>query len=330
MFRFLVVVVPPASRALARIRVKATRIPDPALRAQALASIDTKAYHVQGGCIFATFLDRSAVQRYIELIAPLETIYDYLDNVCDRLPDLSASAYRALHEALLDAVDDRRPLVASYYRNGPQGDDGGYLAGLVAHVRAQLAGLPHYASIRQRLVESATLYTELQTLKHGQEPGRAARCSAWYERNRPRFPGFYWWEFAAACGSSLPVFALIYMALQATPPAHLAQIFTLYLPYMSTVHILLDYYIDQAEDREFSELNFIACYATRTEALARLRHFVTLTNERINAVPDAARHRFVLHVMSLFYLTHPKVFAQNLDAETAQLLAAFDAGAPAN
>jgi Rad3-related DNA helicase len=38
-------------------------------------------------------------------------------------------------------------------------------------------------------------------------------------------------------------------------------------------------------------------------------------------LPNPERHRFLLRTMALFYLTHPKVYAQKLD-ETAQALIA--------
>ena len=84
--RFVGDVIPRASRELAAIRARAEAIPDPALREQALASIDGKAYHVQGGAILATFLHGKIAARYIAIVAAVETIYDYLDNLCDRLP----------------------------------------------------------------------------------------------------------------------------------------------------------------------------------------------------------------------------------------------------
>ena len=53
MARFLVRIVPRAAQALEAIRERAAAIPNAALREQALASIDGKAFHVQGGCILA-------------------------------------------------------------------------------------------------------------------------------------------------------------------------------------------------------------------------------------------------------------------------------------
>jgi tetraprenyl-beta-curcumene synthase len=323
MARFLTVVVPRASRELRAIAVRAARIPDPALRTQALASISDKAYHVQGGCILATFLGRTQARRYIAIVAPLETIYDYLDNLCDRLADVPAAAYPTLHEALLDALDTRRP-IAAYYRDGPRCDDGGYLQGLVERVRAGIGSLPNYVAVRDALADLGRFYAELQTFKHAGAATREAVCSAWYERHRTRFPGLYWWEFAAACGSSLPVFALLYLASQPVLAPHAVdRTLAAYFPNVSAVHILLDYFIDQAEDREHRELNFVACYASSAHAVSRVRRLVAATAARIRTLSDGEWHAFVLRAMCLFYLTHPKVFEQHLDAESTAVLAAL-------
>ena len=321
--RFVIAVIPRAGRELAAIRARAEHIPDPALREQALASIDGKAYHVQGGCILATFMPAAAAQRYVAIVAALESIYDYLDNLCDRLPGVRQAAYATLHESLIDALDVRRA-PADYYRDGPAGDDGGYLRSLVEAARAGLRELPNYATVRERLVEVARYYAELQVLKHGPAGVRERACDAWYARNRERFPGLSWWEFAAACGSSLPVFALIELASRERLDAReIDGTLGAYFPGVSAVHILLDYFIDQAEDREHGELNFVACYASRADAVRGLRRLVTAALARVRTLAGAARHRFVVEAMCVFYLTHPKVFEQRLDRESDALLSAL-------
>ena len=321
--RFVGSVIPRASRELAAIRVRAAAIPNAALREQALASIDQKAYHVQGGAILATFLRGDVATRYIAIVAAVETIYDYLDNLCDRLPGVSQQAFATLHLSLLDALDDRRP-PADYYADGPPGDDGGYLNALVEAARTGLRSLPNYAAVRDRLIEVALYYAQLQVLKHGPAGTREAACGAWYARNRERFPGLAWWEFAAACGSSLPVFALIELAArEQLAPAEIEATMGAYFPGVSAIHILLDYFIDQAEDREHGELNFVACYASSAEAVVRLRRLVTATLARVRTLAGAAHHRFLVEAMCVFYLTHPKVFEQHLDAESAAVLRAL-------
>lgn len=321
--RFVGRVIPRATRALAAIRRRAEAIPDVALREQALASIDEKAYHVQGGCILATFMPPARAQRYVTIVAALETIYDYLDNLCDRLPGVSAQAYATLHESLLDALDDTRT-PGDPYRDGPSGDDGGYLRALVDEARAGLRALPNYAAVRTRLVEVALLYADLQVFKHGPSGAREDACNAWYARNRAAFPGLAWWEFAAACGSSLPVFALIALATRDTlDPGEIDATLHAYFPGVSALHILLDYFIDQAEDAEHGELNFVACYGSSAETVKRLHRLVTSTLARVRTLAGAAQHRFLVQAMCVFYLTHPKVFEQRLDAESAAVLSAL-------
>jgi len=321
--RFVVRVIPRAGRELATIRTRAACIPDPALREQALASIDGKAYHVHGGCILATFMRGESARRYVAAVAALETIYDYLDNLCDRLPGVSQRAFASLHEALIDALDDRRT-PGDYYRDGPHGDDGGYLRSLVDSARAELHTFPNYPAVREELAEVARFYAELQVLKHGPPGARERACDAWYVRNRERFPGLAWWEFAAACGSSLPVFALLALASrERLAPGEIEATFAAYFPGVSAIHILLDYFIDQAEDREHGELNFVACYASSAEAVARLRRLVATTLARVRGLAGAAHHRFLVEAMCVFYLTHPKVFEQRLDDESAALLSAL-------
>jgi tetraprenyl-beta-curcumene synthase len=323
MARFLISVVPRASRALEGIRERANAIPAPALREQALASIDGKAFHVQGGCILATFLPEADATRFVRIVASLETIYDYLDNLCDRLPGVSQQAFATLHDALLDALDDRRT-PGDYYRHGPGGDDGGYLVSLVNDVRGELATVQHYAAVREALVQIAGYYVQLQTLKHGDAAVREEVCSAWYAEHAESFPGLYWWEFAAACGSSLPVFALVYLALQPRIDARaIDSTVAAYFPNVSAVHILLDYFIDQAEDLEHRELNFVACYPSSTVAVERVGRLVRATSERVRALAHGEWHEFALRAMCLFYLTHPKVYEQRLDRESAAVLAAL-------
>jgi tetraprenyl-beta-curcumene synthase len=323
MARFLTCVVPRASQALEGIRERADAIPNAALREQALASIDGKAFHVQGGCIFATFLPSADAARFVRVVASLETIYDYLDNLCDRLPGVSQLAFATLHEALLDALDDRRT-ADDYYRNGPVGDDGGYLASLVADVRRELVLLPQYHAVRDALLGIGCFYAELQTLKHADPAVRESICDAWYGDHRAEFPGLYWWEFAAACGSSMPVFALIYLASQPhLAPRAIDATIAAYFPNVSAVHILLDYFIDQAEDREHRELNFVACYPSSAVAVQRVKRLVHATKLRLQSLANADGHAFILRAMCLFYLTHPKVYEQRLDRESAAMLSAL-------
>ena len=44
----------------------------------------------------------------------------------------------------------------------------------------------------------------------------------------------------------------------------------------------------------------------------------------VRTLRDARRHRFLVQAMCVFYLTHPKVFEQGLERESAALLRALE------
>ncbi|HVS46325.1 MAG TPA: DUF2600 family protein [Verrucomicrobiae bacterium] len=319
--RFLRVTVPKAAAALTRIEVDARGIPDARLRIQALASVHDKAYHVAGGCILATFLPAMAAQHYIDIVAPLETIYDYLDNLCDRHPEVDPRAYPVLHGAIADALDPAAPL-RDYYALGPGGDDGGYLARQVLATQAALRRVLGHAALVPLFAQAAAFYADLQTFKHLAPGAREPACIDWYERNRAAFPDLYWYEFACAAGSQFHVYVPLYMLFAGHAQAAGAA-YDAYFPPVAALHVLLDAFIDQAEDRAHGELNFAACYPDEPTMLARLATLARRARVGFAGLPQTYRHRFVLRVMALFYLTHPKVEAQGLDRPALRLLEAF-------
>ncbi len=318
LLRFMTRIVPISAANLAAIRERAAAIPDPQLRAQALASIDGKAYHVAGACILATFLEPAAACAYVSIVAPLETIYDYLDNLCDRHPEVGVAAYPVLHQAIADALDPSATL-HDYYAHGPAGDDGGYLRGLVERTQRALAIVPHLDLLAPRFAIAAQLYGEMQTYKHYPPGERERRCVAWYERYRDRYRDIDWHEFASAAGSQFHVYGPLFEAFLDRREA-IAGTYEAYFPYVSALHVLLDAFIDQAEDREHGELNFSRVYGGAAALRTRLHELIDAARVRLRALPGDRAHRFVLDVMTLFYLSHPKVAAQGLEREARALL----------
>lgn len=318
LLRFMAKIVPISAANLAAIRERAAAIPDEQLRGQALSSIDGKAYHVAGACILATFLEPRAARAYVAIVAPLETIYDYLDNLCDRHPDVGVDAYPVLHQAIADALDPSAAL-HDYYARGPAGNDGGYLRGLVERTQQALARVPHLDLLRPRFALAAQLYGEMQTHKHYPAGERERRCVAWYEQHRDRYRDIDWHEFASAAGSQFHVYGPLFEAFLDRREA-IAGTYDAYFPYVSALHVLLDAFIDQAEDREHGELNFSHVYGGAAALRARVHSLTAAARVRLRALPGDRAHRFVLDVMTLFYLSHPKVEAQGLEREARALL----------
>lgn len=317
--RFLRKIVPHARLELEGIRSLARSIRDEALRDEALSSIDAKAYHVAGGCILATFLPAPKARAYVELVAPLESIYDYLDNLCDRHPDVAIEAYPILHQAIADALDPYA-VPRNYYALGPSGPDNGYLQRLVTRVQRSLRRIDGHETLLPVFREAADLYAEMQTYKHYGPGEREAACRQWFERRRDRRTGdLHWYEFACAAGSQFQVYAPLYELFAGRADA-VGAAYDAHFPAVAALHVLLDSFIDQAEDTEHGELNFVAAYGDGTHVRERVGYLAQRAMAAFAALPDPAPHRFVLRVMALFYLTHPKVFAQGLDREAELLL----------
>jgi tetraprenyl-beta-curcumene synthase len=320
LLRFLRRIVPSASIQLDAIRLRADAIPDEALHREALSSVDGKAYHVAGACILATFLPDDVAQRYVSIVAPLESIYDYLDNLCDRHPDVPIEAYPVLHQAIADALD---PTAAprDYYALGPTGDDGGYLRWLVTRTQDGIRQIGGYDALLPHFRESAELYAEMQTYKHYPAGEREAQLIAWYER-RGRGLDLEWQEFACAAGSQFQVYAPLYELL-AGRPAAIDAAYGAHFPAVAALHVLLDSFIDRAEDREHGELCFAEVYPSFERLRKRVGYLAGRAERGFSALPVPAEHRFVLRVMALFYLTHPKVYAQGLNGQAEALLRCF-------
>ena len=118
-----------------------------------------------------------------------------------------------------------------------------------------LADVPHLDLLRPRFAQAAQLYGEMQTHKHYPAGERERRCVAWYEQHRERYQDIDWHEFASAAGSQFHVYGPLFEALLGRREA-IEGTYDAYFPYVSAVHVLLDAFIDQAEDREHGELNF--------------------------------------------------------------------------
>jgi len=307
---FLLRIVPRAARELRQIKRRAERISDSDLRREALASISDKDFHVHGGCILATFLAPEIARHYVRLVSVFETAVDYLDNLCDRMGTYDEGDFRALHVALLDAIDPSGPSHSYFARR--ERDDGGYLAWLVAESQRLFAALPAYPAVHEYVRLVTQRYCELQALKHLQKGVRERRCAEAFAHVAADLA---WWEGASACGSTMPTFALAFAAAQGCDEAQARVLYETYFPYVSAFHILLDYFIDQAEDRAHGELNFVACYrdaAAARDGIALVGSKALAAAERSN---QRREHSFAVKAMCGFYCSRPKIAQQSLSGD---------------
>lgn len=327
--RFLTVVLPQVSRELRRWERYTVSAEWPLLR-QASASLSQKRFHAQGGSFYALYnFNPLYEKKLVRLIVALQTISDYLDNLCDRGGVYSEAAFRYLHRAVLEALTGGPVGEKDYYRFYPSRYDGGYLKALVAECRSCTDALPGYASVEPEILRLASRYNDLQVYKHLHPNVRSSRLKRWFkEKAAPAAPPLHWWEYAAACGSTLGLFVLFGLATSPRAgPQEAAQLVRAYFPWVCGLHILLDYWIDQDEDLREGDLNFVACYRSPTLAAERIALFLQRALQEVSALPHAAFHRTVVQGLLAVYLSDPKVKAQKLQENASALLRTGGAGA---
>ncbi|MCL6452291.1 MAG: tetraprenyl-beta-curcumene synthase family protein [Alicyclobacillus sp.] len=322
LYRLFRRVLPVARAELQYWAERAADIPDAELRKQALASLKSKRFHADGGCVYAA-VSLPHCQTLVRLIVALQTISDYLDNLCDRTGSYDGADFHQLHHAMRDAVQPGAAL-HDYYALRPGADDGGYLRELVETCRSQLAALPGFPASRPYIVWLVDRYCELQVHKHVDPALRERRLTQWWAPYAERFPDLLWWEFAAATGSTLGVFALCLSSVEPQTPAQAERLFELYFPWVGGLHILLDYLIDQGEDLREGDFNFVQCYPSAGRAHRRISWFVEQSLRRIDGASLGGRiHRDVVNGLLGMYLSDQKVRQQAAVRPAKRLLWQF-------
>ncbi len=291
---------------LEKWREKANQIQNTELKTQALASLNEKSFHCEGGGIFG-LLSESNKHECIEFIVAYQTISDYLDNLCDRSTSLDPLDFAKLHEAMNDALTVGAPL-KNYYAYRKDQNDSGYLHELVSTCQRILGKLENYPIIAQYLLELSSYYCDLQVHKHVTIDERIPRLETWFEKNKDGLPEMKWYEFSACAGSTLGIFCLVSYAFRDDfKESEAFRIRESYFPYVQGLHILLDYLIDQEEDRIGGDLNFCNYYSTEKEMMKRLEHFVEQAESNLRGIPHESFHKLIHRGLLGVYLSDEKV-----------------------
>ena len=83
-----------------------------------------------------------------------------------------------------------------------------------------------------------------------------------------------------------------------------------YFPWIQGLHILLDYLIDQEEDRAGGDLNFCFYYPDEATLRQRLLFFFREGEAAVSPLPDAPFHRMIHRGLLGMYLSDRKVDRQ--------------------
>lgn len=302
-------VFPIVHQELAYWKNRAEQIPNPELKKQALASIENKTFHCEGGAILA-LMAKDQIRKTVKFIVAYQTISDYLDNLCDRSTSLDPDDFSALHESMSDALSIDA-VQKNYYRLREDQDDDNYLNDLSETCRSVLRDIKHYHLIKGYMLELCQYYCDLQIHKHVVLEERVPRLKKWFNDFQKQLPDLEWYEFSACSGSTLGIFCLASYAMredfQEKDAFHIRNG---YFPYIQGLHILLDYLIDQEEDRMGGDLNFCFYYESHEKLFKRLKHFVMEADRHTEHLPHKKFHQLINRGLLGVYLSDEKVRKQ--------------------
>jgi tetraprenyl-beta-curcumene synthase len=310
--RYWLGVFPRVRRERGRCEARARRIADPELRGVALAALG-KWGNVEGAVAFATFAPRR--ERYVaaRAMGAFQNAYNYLDMLAERPSARAGTNVERLHQALLVALDPDAPHAYYYAASGQS--DGGYLQEMIDECRGSVGELSCWDAVLPAARRAAERIVAFQSASARDPEGDRAALRAIAEANVLPGEDLRWWELAAACGSSLCVFAL--MAAAAQPRVDSAEIIAIehaYFPWIGALHSLLDNLVDVAEDHATGQHSLIGCYSSAVQARAGMRLLAERSLGAIGSLADPAEHALILAAMASFYLSAPEV--ETPDAST--------------
>jgi tetraprenyl-beta-curcumene synthase len=314
--RELVWGLPAVAREVRHWRSLAERIPDGAIREDAIGALSRKRGQTDGAALF-TILPRERNLTLLRLLVAYQVIWDYLDSVHERSP--SEINGRQLHLALIDALEPAGER-SNYYRHHPWCDDGGYLDALVESCRESCARLPGYEQVRVPVLREAR---RAQVLPLNHEPDPVRRDAALRRWAAAEFPqgvqDARWFELTGACSAGLTIFALLALAAEpACSQEHVERSCASYLPWTSTLATMLDSYVDQLEDAESGNHIYISHYSPRAAGVARIAGLIRRSLTSAAGLEDGEKHVLIAASMIALYLSKDsaRIPAMREDAKT--------------
>lgn len=311
---------PAVSREMRAWRAMAESIPDAPIREDALRSLATKRGHADGAALF-TILPRRRNRELLALLVAYETIADFLDCVSERCPT-PANGFH-LHRALADALDPGGRL-HDYYRHHPWRDDGGYLLALVNACRTGCGALPSFEHVRSLVTREARRALVLG-INHDTDPARRdAALRGWAAREYPDERELHWFELSGAASATLVVHVLLALAAEPDLSTHeIAAAYAAHWPWIALATTMLDSYVDEADDVASGNHAYIAHYADRDTAVARVRESIRNALRAAAELRDGRRHVVIVSCMVALYLSKASARAPEMRTTTASLV---DAG----
>lgn len=294
---------PRARREIRRCERRARAIPDPTLRASALATLAREHLNPEAAAFFAVLAPRRQRGSLVRLIVDFQVAYDYLDAINEDPTTAPLRNGLQLHRALSDAVDGDAP-AADYYEHHPNTDDGGYLTGLVRACQRTIRRLPSTPAIEPVLAYAAERCGQGQSRNHAMLVEGEKQLVEWSAAQTQR-GDYRWWELAAGGISCLSIHALFATAACKATLEQAELVDAAYFPSICSISALLDGLVDMPRDVGTTNHNFVAHYDSGDQAARRFAAITAEARTLLGTLTNRHRHDVILAGIASFYLSAP-------------------------
>jgi tetraprenyl-beta-curcumene synthase len=316
--RQLVWVRPRVLREVARWETCASNISDERLRAQSLASLREKRNLLLGAAFFC-ILPRKRQASLLTLLVAFEVLWDLLDVLSEDPDSGGAVSCAQLHLALVEALTPGAP-ASDYYRFRPGGDDDGYLRALVDVCQTECSRLPSYSRV-MTLVLDGVANCSVQAINHEHSPRRReGSLRRWVADTFPGDRAMPWFELAAAASAFMPHPLLALASEPGCTEERAARVCAGYFPSLSLAIVMLDSYVDRAEDLERGEHSYVAYYGNEQVTASRLIEIIQTMERAMQGLGDRHRHAVVAGFMVAMFLSQDEAHTTPLSAWTRQMV----------
>lgn len=305
--RYWPTIAPLVGKELRRWQSQASEIPDPGLKALALAKLRDEHFNAQVAATLATLAPVQRRPTATAAIVACQVMYDYLDGLTEQPVPEHLQSNQLLYSALSDAVTIGAEPNTDYYRLHPlQGDDG-YLQALSRTVNDRLTQLPAAHAIDRVAAAAARRCGQAQSRVHATGDGDPTHLTEWAaEQAEAEKTPLGWREWlAGAVSCVLGVHALIAAAAnRATAASHALALDEAYLP-IAALSTMLDSLIDWHKDQDADATPWLLSHyqhANLAPSLTRTARYATLKAQKL---PHAAHHIMTMNGVAAYYTSSP-------------------------
>lgn len=283
----------------------ANKIRSNTMRSYAIEALDKSRFNLVVSSIF-TLYPHVNIPMAADVIFSFQAIIQYLDTICSHSLGSTEPFLKLIFSSLKDATNIRSDDFMKYFTFFPSKDDNGYLSILVEKCRQKVLLLPSFNIVRDYIVAYLSLFIDLQVTKYSSnDDNREINLNNWINVYGQNYTYISGWEFCLSIDSPLTLQMFLALATNPELTEHDAEnINNAFFPWIPGIQKILEGYLSYNDTLFSRSINYIFYYTNLKEYEDRISYFISEAYK--NKCPKFKNYRFIIRVLLIIYLSHPK------------------------